>query len=591
VLGKASSQGDLFSCDQLYSDHVGRESIYAFLAKVSGTYFRDEDFAALFCSNNGRPSVPPSKLCVALILQTLDGVSDQEAIARSAFDIRWKVALSLEVEGRLCAKSTLQLFRAKLILHEQYGQIFAKSVEACRQAGLLKKEKLIVAIDTTPIFGRGAVKDTFNLISDQIRRVVEQVVAVTNCDRDGLICQHGLSRHFGASFKGAVDLDWSDDAQRRALVGQLVADARVATELGRAVLRSHGSPDIRPLRESCDLLAALVLQDIDEKPDDNGGPKIRQGTSKDRVISTTDTDMRHGRKSASEAFDGHKATVVADVNAGVIVATTVSPGNEVDGASARVALEAAQQQVGGQIERAIGDTAYGTHTAREAVKDVVPELIAKSPPVGQKPGCFSITDFSIDPVSDVATCPAGKQSAKGSPVHRAPGPGTRYAFARSDCAECPLRARCTTAEKGPRTLTVTVVTQAQQQHRMDQQTPHFRAAYRPRVTVEHRIARLVQLGIRQARYIGRRKVAFQVAMAATVANLVAAILAAGPAIAGLMRRVCATLVALHMRGARLDLRPVSIVWEFACAAVVSRFGRPTGHLALAPRNAGSRPDL
>jgi protein-S-isoprenylcysteine O-methyltransferase Ste14 len=37
--------------------------------------------------------------------------------------------------------------------------------------------------------------------------------------------------------------------------------------------------------------------------------------------------------------------------------------------------------------------------------------------------------------------------------------------------------------------------------------------------VEHRLARLVQLGIRQARYVGRAKVLFQLAMAAAVANL------------------------------------------------------------------------
>jgi hypothetical protein len=37
--------------------------------------------------------------------------------------------------------------------------------------------------------------------------------------------------------------------------------------------------------------------------------------------------------------------------------------------------------------------------------------------------------------------------------------------------------------------------------------------------VEHRLARLVQLGIRQARYIGRTKIVFQVCLAAAVANL------------------------------------------------------------------------
>jgi hypothetical protein len=42
---------------------------------------------------------------------------------------------------------------------------------------------------------------------------------------------------------------------------------------------------------------------------------------------------------------------------------------------------------------------------------------------------------------------------------------------------------------------------------------------RQRVVVEHRIARLVQLGIRQSRYLGRSKTCLQVVMAAVVANL------------------------------------------------------------------------
>jgi len=46
------------------------------------------------------------------------------------------------------------------------------------------------------------------------------------------------------------------------------------------------------------------------------------------------------------------------------------------------------------------------------------------------------------------------------------------------------------------------------------------AAYRKlRQEVEHRLARLVQLGIRQARYVGRLKTRFQLLLTATVANL------------------------------------------------------------------------
>ena len=47
----------------------------------------------------------------------------------------------------------------------------------------------------------------------------------------------------------------------------------------------------------------------------------------------------------------------------------------------------------------------------------------------------------------------------------------------------------------------------------------FAEARRRRQVVEHRIARLVQLGIRQARYFARTKTLFQVCLAAAVANL------------------------------------------------------------------------
>src|SRR5579871_4021033 len=58
-----------------------------------------------------------------------------------------------------------------------------------------------------------------------------------------------------------------------------------------------------------------------------------------------------------------------------------------------------------------------------------------------------------------------------------------------------------------------------QQARTFQKSPAFAEVRRRRQVVEHRLARLVQLGIRQARYLGRTKTLFQVCLAAAVANL------------------------------------------------------------------------
>ena len=58
-----------------------------------------------------------------------------------------------------------------------------------------------------------------------------------------------------------------------------------------------------------------------------------------------------------------------------------------------------------------------------------------------------------------------------------------------------------------------------QQARALQQSEAFGEYRQRRVVVEHRLARLVQLGIRQSRYFGRAKTTFQLYLAATVANL------------------------------------------------------------------------
>ena len=184
MLGERTEQRSLWEADRLYIDHVGRGSFYGLLASMRGQLFEDEEFAELYCADNGRDSVPPSLLSTALLLQTHDRVSDAEAKQRADFDIRWKVALGIEVEDRPFAKSTLQLFRARLILHEKVREVFERSLRFARETGYLKSRRMKVALDTTYILGRGAVKDTYNLLSDGIVKLVRALSEVERSDLD-----------------------------------------------------------------------------------------------------------------------------------------------------------------------------------------------------------------------------------------------------------------------------------------------------------------------------------------------------------------------------------------------------------------------
>ena len=233
MLGERSEQRGLWEADRLYIDHVGRGSFYGLLASMRGQLFEDDDFAGLYCADNGRDSVPPSLLSTALLLQTHDRVSDAEAKQRADFDIRWKVALGIEVEDRPFAKSTLQLFRARLILHEKVREVFERSLRFAREAGYLKSRRMKVALDTTYILGRGAVKDTYNLLSDGIVKLVRALSEVERSDLDEWAAAQGYERYVGGSVKGEACIDWDDKKARAALLSRIVGDADRLLELSR----------------------------------------------------------------------------------------------------------------------------------------------------------------------------------------------------------------------------------------------------------------------------------------------------------------------------------------------------------------------
>ena len=118
---------------------------------MRGRLFRDAD-SEFYCPDNGRDSVPPSLLATAPA--PVQQGQRRRGEARADFDLRWKVALGIEAEDRPFAKSTLQVFRAQLILHGKVREVFESSLRLARESGCLKGRGMRVALDTTNILGR-----------------------------------------------------------------------------------------------------------------------------------------------------------------------------------------------------------------------------------------------------------------------------------------------------------------------------------------------------------------------------------------------------------------------------------------------------
>jgi transposase len=521
MLGQRSAQWSMFEADTLFADFVGRQNFYGFLASQRGELFRDEEFAALYCSSNGRPSVPPSLLATALVLQAYDGVSDDEAKQRADYDLRWKVALGIELDARPFAKSTLQVFRAQLIVHAQTRAIFQRSLDMAKHRGVWKKgqppnerQHMKLALDTTHILGRGAVKDTFNLLADGIVHVLRALAKLGPFELTELAEEVGCTRYVqGPSLKGQADVDWTDPDARQQFLAEIVADADQLLELVRGTRADlvQDSDEDKELVAAAEVLAQILAQDIER---DDNGPRLKRGVAADRLISVHDPELRHGRKSRSQRFNGHKAQIAVDTDSQLVTAVEVLPGNAPDSEKALEVVEASEAATECQVAEVIGDCAYGAGETRAAFAASGRTLVAKIPEV-QNQGYFAKTDFQIDLETGTCTCPDEQETRDFRPAKD--GGGT-FVFATQTCAACPLRLRCMRGQGG-RTILVHPHEALLKHAREMQASPAFSEARRRRQVVEHRIARLVQLGIRQARYFGHDKTLLQLCLAAAVANL------------------------------------------------------------------------
>lgn len=537
MLGTREAQRGWLEADTMYGDFVGRKTFYGFLAAQRDELFRDEAFAGLYNAKLGRPSVAPSVLATALVLQSYDRVSDEEAKQRAEYDLRWKVALGIEVDDRPFAKSTLQEFRAQLIVHQEQGAIFQTSLELAKQRGhFTGSRRLKLALDTTNILGQGAVKDTYRLLADGIvvvLRVLAQQAGEKKLEVFGK--RAGYRRYVeGPSLKGRAGINWDDPVARRRFLGEIVADAdrlleQVRVARGKLVA---GGPEEGALVEAAGLLARVLVQDIERRED---GPAIRDGVAKDRMPSVHDPEMRHGHKSKAKQFAGHKVQLAVDTETQLITAVATIPGNAPDHEQALAVVGQSEARTGCKVEETIGDCAYGDGPTRQAFADAKRTLIAKVPATTNQ-GRFPKTEFQIDLDEMTCTCPAGQvtHDLRGTTEE-----GGVFHFAAVVCGACPLRAQCVRGNGG-RTVQLHPQEVLLQAARDLQNSPAFIPYRALRQVVEHRIARLAQLGIRQARYRGLARTLFQAFMAAAVANLT---LLAGEAVADQAATAAGTLAA------------------------------------------------
>lgn len=501
MLGTVDPQMSLLDTGSLLEGLVDEDSFYGKLARHGRSLICDEELADCYTPGRGRPSIPPSTLMLACLLAMHDGTSDRQTAQQVRLNLGWKTALGLPIDHPGFHPTTFSVFRSRIVLHDKDEALFRIVVGRAVEAGVLPRRSLQL-IDSSPILGAGAVKDTYELLRSGIQKLVH-AAGVENLSKT-------LSRKLKRYLRETKpNIEWQDAAARR---GELARMVDAADRLLRAVA------DRPECDDAAGLLRQLLEQDIDRDDDDGQGPQIRDGVTRDRVVSTSDPEMRHGRKSKTRRFDGYKLHLVEEPDSEIITAVDVTPANASDGDVAAGLVRQAEEN-GATVSELVGDMAYGDGDTRAEVADAGAKVVAKVPPThnGDR---FAKTDFTIDPDTPAATCPAGVTTSdlRRTGHDRHGRQAWKLVFPAEQCAICPLRPQCVKGS-GPRTIGLHHHEALLQRARRAQQRPTIKRKLRDRAKIERKVDHCHDAGARKARYRGRRKTLLQARLSSIVVNI------------------------------------------------------------------------
>jgi Transposase DDE domain/Transposase domain (DUF772) len=490
ALGRAQVQAGFQDPREILGDRLREGSLYRLLADHGHQVFGDDYFADLYTASvRGRPTVPARVMATVMLLQAFEGLSDREACDRLEVDLRWQAAAGVDVGAAGFHPAALAGLRNRLRASARPRRLFEDTKVVAAATGAMKGRARV--LDSTPVYDAVATQDTVTQLRAAIRKVLAALDQAGSPAASGV--RRVLRRDDDYAGPGKPPCDWDDPAARELLVDELVRDALAALDALDGQSLPLGAAAV------ADVLALVAGQDVEEGED--GVFRIARKTARDRVISTVDTQARHGHKSRHRRFDGYKAHLPVDPDSELIDEVAGTAGNA-PGRDAAAELLAGHAGEDDKPE-VVGDSAYGDAATRENLASQGFTVVAKCPPARNAQGRFAKDRFAVDPDTGTVTCPAGQTAV----IVPAASGGGRASF-RPWCPSCPLRAACTASRRG-RTIAIHPQEAILQHARAAQRDQAWQQRYRAdRPIVERKVSHFTRRawGGRKARTRGLARI-------------------------------------------------------------------------------------
>lgn len=503
-------QGSFYDVEFLCEELIPPDSYYRKFREIVWPLIHDEDFASMYCQDNGRPPIAPRLLAMALLLQFHKDLSDREMERACMYDLEIKYALGLRLDERPFDHSSLGDFRQRLLAHGKEKLLFDKILQKLIEEQLIAKEE-IQRIDATHVIADVAIPTMVTLVKKGTYEVLKSLKGQQRHVYERIAQEIDLSGYARETVNQESEGRNNDEKRTKKLV-EVVHDARVVLKHATHVKAS------RSLRKRIELLQRILQQHIEENA--QGVPKEKEKAQKppDLLVSPIDEDARYGVKSEKKRFVGYKANLTETVISRFITNIEPTRGNQPDGDTTLEVMED-QQVLGLKPAKLIGDTAYDNGAYRQALKRYGTQLVAPLRARNTRTrAVYPKSMFHYDEKNHTVTCPQGVTTAQS--WNDARHNLRMFHFPKTACGTCSVRNECTNAEEGRRTIGISSSHHDRLEAEAYNRTEAFKADMKLRPVIEGTHSEMKRYhGLRRARYRGLRKVGLQCYFTAVVVNI------------------------------------------------------------------------
>lgn len=490
-----------------------RENVWPKLASLG------PQLEKMYCENNGRPGVNPVRLMAVTILQYMERSPDREAAERAVCDLRWRVALDMDLDEQGFDPTVLVRFRDRLREHGQESVAFDAALQAMRESGYLK-ERRRVRVDSTHVLALVAEMSRLECVREAIRLALEALEAVESLSRPVQWPQW---------WERYVETKPDPRAKKDVLrlkMGQAGEDAESMLSWIKSM-----PEELREIKES--KVLGRVFGENFERVD--GTLRQRRAQPAGAVHNPNDPEAQWSTKSTTKEKDwvGYKAQVAetaeeaprekGEPTKGVILAIVTQEATASDKSALPVVEKALETAGEGKPEVTYADAGYSSGAELARVRGEGRELKAPvQPSCPERDGRYPSEAFEVSVEKRTAKCPAGQEAGNFSRITDGKtGKATcRIEWKDSVCQACEKKGECLGKGQGHRTLQVGEHHDQVQARRREQVTDEFKQEMKARNGIEGTISELVRsYGLRRCRYRGKARTGLQNAFIGAACNI------------------------------------------------------------------------